>query len=44
MNVDVAAGSSRKVAAVKAAKKLGATWIVLDRLVILENHDSGLNV
>ncbi|KAL8528074.1 hypothetical protein ACS0TY_005768 [Phlomoides rotata] len=31
VDVEVAASSSRKVAAVKATKKLGATWIVLDR-------------
>ncbi|KAK6119175.1 hypothetical protein DH2020_047107 [Rehmannia glutinosa] len=31
VSVEVAAGSSRKVAAVRAAKRLGATWIILDR-------------
>ncbi|CAA3007576.1 inactive kinase SELMODRAFT_444075-like [Olea europaea subsp. europaea] len=31
MNVEVEAGPSRKAAAVRGAKKLGATWIILDR-------------
>ncbi|KAL3814703.1 hypothetical protein ACJIZ3_015971 [Penstemon smallii] len=31
LNVEVEAGSSRKVAAFRAAKRLGATWIILDR-------------
>ncbi|KAL0384840.1 UNVERIFIED_CONTAM: hypothetical protein Sradi_2878300 [Sesamum radiatum] len=31
VSMDVEAGSSRKVAAVRAAKRLGATWIILGR-------------
>ncbi|KAK4402207.1 Proline-rich receptor-like protein kinase PERK12 [Sesamum angolense] len=31
VSVEVEAGSSRKVAAVRAAKRLGATWIILGR-------------
>ncbi|KAL2478118.1 Protein kinase protein with adenine nucleotide alpha hydrolase-like domain [Forsythia ovata] len=31
VNVEVEAGQSRKAAAVRGAKKLGATWIILDR-------------
>ncbi|CAA2961306.1 inactive kinase SELMODRAFT_444075-like [Olea europaea subsp. europaea] len=31
MNVEVEAGPSRKAVAVRGAKKLGATWIILDR-------------
>ncbi|KAL0357343.1 UNVERIFIED_CONTAM: Proline-rich receptor-like protein kinase PERK12 [Sesamum calycinum] len=37
VSVEVEAGSSRKVAAVRAAKRLGATWIILGRFMLVCN-------